>query len=105
MTRIFWAAVLTLLFAPPFAAAADDDQSVTSQLPNRPKASQVVRQESLEMPGVTACHQCEWRPKPHTKAAAEQCGTTPEGTAKTAVFECGFAPDCERVCNFVHCTD
>lgn len=94
---------VTLTSACAFAQDQDDDTGV---LPTRkPKASSVVRQESLELPGLTACHQCEWRPKPHQKAAAEQCGTTPEGTAKVGIFECGFSPDCDRVCNFVECAN
>jgi hypothetical protein len=62
-----------------------------------------VRQESLELPGLTACHQCEWRPKPNQMAAAEQCGMTPDGAPKVGLFECGFSPDCERLCQFVEC--
>jgi hypothetical protein len=95
------AAVLLGLWVLP-AAAADDDDVPAVETP-KPRAS-VVRQETLELPGLTACHQCEWRPKPHTKAAPEECGTTPDGTARMGEFECGFSPDCERVCNFVSCT-
>ena len=85
------------------ATAADDEEAQAAATP-KPPAS-VVRQETLELPGLTACHQCEWRPKPHSKAAAEQCGTTPDGTARLGNFECGFSPDCERVCNFVDCKE
>lgn len=62
-----------------------------------------TRSESLEIPGLTACHQCEWRPKPNERPAAEQCGTGADGKAFIAEFECGFSQDCERVCNFVRC--
>jgi hypothetical protein len=88
----------------PSARAADDD-GAGAELPKRATAASVVRQESLEMPGITACHQCEWRPKPHTKAAPQQCGSGPDGSARQGVFECGFSPDCERVCNFVQCVE
>jgi hypothetical protein len=72
---------------------------------DKPQASvqKLVRQESLELPGLTACHQCEWRPHPHQQAAPEQCGTGADGTPKIGQFECGFSPDCERVCNFLMC--
>jgi hypothetical protein len=71
---------------------------------DKPRAS-VARQDSLEIPGLTACHQCEWRPKPHTKAAQEECGMTPDGTPRMGLFECGFSQECDRVCNFVRCAD
>jgi len=58
---------------------------------------------SLEIPGVTACHQCEWRPKPHQMRAADRCGIGADGDPKLAEFECGFSEDCQRVCNFVRC--
>lgn len=81
--------------------AADEDES---SLPiERPVQQSVVRHETLELPGLTACHQCEWRPHLHEQAAAERCGTTPDGKAKVGQFECGFSPDCERVCNFLSC--
>ena len=83
-------------------ARAAEGESGLEQLE---KPSKVVRQESLEIPGLTACHQCEWRPKPHTKAAPEQCGKTPEGTARMGIFECGFSQECDRVCNFVQCAE
>ncbi|HEU0290679.1 MAG TPA: hypothetical protein VFR39_08010 [Burkholderiales bacterium] len=75
-------------------------------LHDKPQASvqKLVRHETLELPGLTACHQCEWRPHPHEQAAPEQCGLTADGAPRTAQFECGFSPDCERVCNFVSCT-
>lgn len=63
----------------------------------------LTRQESLELPGLTACHQCEWRPSAHTMAAGERCGYDEAGKANVAVFECGFSQDCKRVCNFMHC--
>jgi hypothetical protein len=87
------------------ASAADDESSLPSQVKRKGAASTVVRQESLELPGLTACHQCEWRPHLHEMGAAEQCGTSPTGTPKTGQFECGFSPDCERVCTFVRCAD
>ena len=97
-------AALVLAFWSAALLAADDDSSSPVSELRKPGAS-VARQESLEMPGITACHQCEWRPKPHTKAAQDECGSTPDGTAKMGIFECGFSPDCDRVCNFVRCAD
>ncbi len=85
------------------AAAGDDDVGLEDRA-DKPRAS-VARQESLELPGLTACHQCEWRPKPHTKAAEQQCGLAPDGAPRLAVFECGFSPDCDRVCNFLQCVE
>lgn len=101
--RAFFAALLMASVWTATAAAGDDDAVVGVDAP-KPRAS-VARQESLEMPGITACHQCEWRPKPHTKAAGEQCGMTPDGAPRPGIFECGFSPDCDRVCNFVRCAE
>jgi hypothetical protein len=95
------ASIATLLWVLPVFGAGDD---TILEFTEKPRAS-VARQESLELPGLTACHQCEWRPKPHTKAAAEQCGLTPDGAPRMAVFECGFSPECDRVCNFLQCTE
>jgi hypothetical protein len=93
-------AVLSLLAPAAPAAEADDDPS----LPQASKrAGAIVRSDSLEMPGVTACHQCEWRPKPNNMSAVDQCGVGPDGNAKLAEFECGFTEDCQRLCNFVRC--
>jgi hypothetical protein len=62
------------------------------------------RQESLEIPGLTAgCHVCEWRPKLNQKPAAEQCGVNDAGEPIIGLFECGFSQDCERVCNLLSC--
>jgi hypothetical protein len=99
MNRILAFGALSLLSLA--AAAADPDESSLPQASKR--ASTVVRSESLEMPGLTACHQCEWRPKPNNMAAADRCGVAPDGNAKLAEFECGFSEDCQRVCNFVRC--
>lgn len=105
MTRLFavLAAISAVLAVGVVTASADDK----TQLPlsEKPQASvqKLVRQETLELPGLTACHQCEWRPHPHEKAAPEQCGLTAAGAPRTGKFECGFSPDCERVCNFVSC--
>ena len=64
------------------------------------------RQESLELPGLTAgCHICEWRPKLNEKPAPEQCGVDTEGNPLVGLFECGFAEDCERVCKFLACEE
>jgi hypothetical protein len=93
-------ALLGCLAAP--AAHADDQRDGASEAPAASRIN-VVRQESLELPGLTACHQCEWRPKPNQMGAAEQCGTGPDGAARVGLFECGFSQDCERVCNFVEC--
>jgi hypothetical protein len=68
----------------------------------KPTAS-FVRSDSLELPGLTACHQCEWRPKANQMSAADRCGVAANGHPKVAEFECGFSPDCQRVCNFVRC--
>lgn len=90
------------VFAPVAHAADAEDAG----LPKSSKAgSSVVRSDSLEMPGITACHQCEWRPKPNKMGDANQCGVGPDGNAKLAEFECGFSEDCQRVCNFVRCLD
>jgi hypothetical protein len=85
------------------AAFTADEQAAV--LPEKPQASvqKLVRHETLELPGLTACHQCEWRPHLHDQAAAEQCGVSSDGTARIGQFECGFSPDCERVCNFLSC--
>ena len=92
------AAALTLLLSGAYAAEEDE-----SSLPQDQPAASRVRQESLELPGLTACHQCEWRPHLHEQAAPEQCGTRPDGAAKIGQFECGFSPDCDRICNFLGC--
>ena len=85
----------------PAARAAEPDD------PSPPKASKApndwLHSGSLEIPGVTACHQCEWRPKPHQMGAADRCGVGPDGTPKMAEFECGYSEDCQRVCNFTRC--
>jgi hypothetical protein len=101
MSRIILLVMLSMLSLA--AAAADSDETSPPQASKR--ASSVVRSDSLEIPGVTACHQCEWRPKPNNMAAGDQCGVGPDGTAKLAEFECGFSEDCQRVCNFVRCLD
>lgn len=93
--------LLSWLAAP--AAYCGEDDAAEAAEGGQSKAAGVLRQDSLELPGLTACHQCEWRPKPNQMAAAEQCGMTPDGAPKVGLFECGFAPDCERVCNFVEC--
>jgi hypothetical protein len=85
----------------PSLRAAEPDESPP------PAASKALRDwalsGNLEIPGVTACHQCEWRPKPHQMRAADHCGVGPDGNPKVAEFECGFSEDCQRVCNFVRC--
>ena len=96
-----WVAVA--LAAP--SAFAADQASEEATLPEKPQASvqKFVRSETLELPGLTACHQCEWRPHLNEQAAAEQCGIGPDGAPKIGQFECGFSPDCQRVCNFLGC--
>jgi hypothetical protein len=65
---------------------------------------QYERQDSLELPGLTAgCHVCEWRPKLNQKPAPEECGVDASGNPLLGLFECGFSEDCERVCNFLGC--
>jgi hypothetical protein len=93
------AAFSVLTWAQDDGGEPSEASSMASQKPK------LVRQDSLELPGLTACHQCEWRPKPHQMAAQEQCGMTPDGHPKAGVYECGFSPDCQRVCNFVRCAD
>jgi len=87
----------SLLFAAPSWASDEMDRDGGSTV-HKPS-----RQESLELPGLTACHQCEWRPSSHTMAAGERCGYDNDGKANVAIFECGFAQDCKRVCNFERC--
>jgi len=99
-------AVLTLGFAS--SLLADDSTPLPYPLKQQVQASKksaplVGRSDSLEIPGLTACHQCEWRPKPHEQAAADQCGTGPDGKPVVGEFECGFSQECDRVCNFVRC--
>lgn len=106
MKKTFIAATaLALLQLAPAVRAGDSTTSLEELRQPDPKATRVVRQETLELPGLTACHQCEWRPKMNKMAALEQCGSSADGSAKSGQFECGFSPDCERVCNFVQCLD
>jgi len=88
----------------PIAHAAEADEPSASSPPKASKApSDWLHSGSLEIPGVTACHQCEWRPKPHQMGAADRCGIGPDGHPKLAEFECGYSEDCQRVCNFMRC--
>ncbi len=76
-----------------FAADGEEDPQIEYE-----------RQESLEIPGLTAgCHVCEWRPKLNQKPAPDQCGVDDSGQPVIGLFECGFSEDCERVCNFLGC--
>jgi hypothetical protein len=95
-----WILIPLVLFALSSVALGGDDLEPETNSSTSPKFS---RQESLELPGLTACHQCEWRPSAHTMAAGERCGVDDQGKAKVALFECGFSQDCKRVCNFVRC--
>lgn len=97
--------VLAALSQAPGARAGDSEPGLDELRPAKPKASTMARQETLELPGLTACHQCEWRPKKNKMAASEQCGTAADGSARMGQFECGFSPDCERVCNFIQCSE
>jgi hypothetical protein len=99
MKRMLAVVALCALALP--AAAADPDESSLPEASTR--ASTVVRSDSLEIPGLTACHKCEWRPKPNKMSASEQCGVGADGSGMLAEFECGFSEDCQRVCNFVRC--
>ena len=97
---------LTMAFAS--AGLAQTAEPLPLPVKKQPQASQssvpvAVRSESLELPGLTACHQCEWRPKPNEMAAPEQCGIGADGKPLLAQFECGFSQECDRVCNFVRC--
>ena len=96
---------LLLAHAVAFAASDDNESVLPGVTKRKAEASTVVRQESLELPGLTACHQCEWRPHLNEMGAADRCGTDASGTAKVAQFECGFSPDCNRVCTFVLCAE
>ena len=101
--------VVVLLFASAVSPVTFADEPAGLPLPvKKPvQASQaaplVSRSDSLEIPGLTACHQCEWRPKPHEQAAPDQCGIAQDGKPRLAEFECGFSQSCDRVCNFVRC--
>ena len=97
-----WILFSAVLIALSTSATAGDDLNTDESSGALPKS---LRQESLELPGLTACHQCEWRPSGHTMAAGERCGTDDQGKAKVALFECGFSQDCKRVCNFIRCGD
>jgi hypothetical protein len=90
------------LLSPLALSAADPSDSEPAEGQASRAAASFIRSDSLELPGLTACHQCEWRPKPH-QMAAEQCGSDTEGKPRLAEFECGFSEDCQRVCNFVRC--
>jgi hypothetical protein len=107
MNRASMAGIVILTFG--FATLSfADDPAPLFPLKQQVQASKkpaplVSRSESLEIPGLTACHKCEWRPKPHEQAAPDQCGTTGDGKPLVGEFECGFSQECDRVCNFVRC--
>jgi hypothetical protein len=107
MIRLFVVVLAGLWLTIPavFADSDDSQSSLPSALKRGSGSSTVVRQESLELPGLTACHQCEWRPHLHEMGAADQCGVNANGAPKTGQFECGFSPDCDRVCTFVRCAE
>ena len=106
-TLCFVALAATVALAAP-AYAADEDESSLPGASVVPKRKQGVvhaaRQESLELPGLTACHQCEWQPRASEMPSA-RCGSDASGTFKKAVFECGYTPDCNRKCEFLHCVN
>lgn len=58
----------------------------------------VERKTTLELPGVTACHTCEWRPM-KKEMAADQCSGAP------GIFDCGRDTDCEPKCEFLKCAN
>jgi hypothetical protein len=69
-------------------------------------AIEYERQESLEIPGLTAgCHICEWRPKLNNMPAPDQCGTDEAGEPLVGLFQCGYSEDCQRICNFLGCEE
>ncbi len=74
--------------------AADDAVSAEKQAA---ASVQSVRKDTLELPGVTACHTCEWRPM-KTEMETDQC------TNKIGWFDCGRDTDCEKKCVFVKCS-
>src|SRR5262245_27556965 len=102
LTTVLTSVTTALALAIPIASDAEEAELPATEKPQA-SVQKLVRQESLELPGLTACHQCEWRPHAHQQAAPEQCGTAADGRPKIGQFECGFSPDCERVCNFVRC--
>ncbi len=104
-STVFTLAALALLQLGGTAYATDSDGSLDALRESTPRSTQTARQETLELPGLTACHQCEWRPKMNKMAAQEQCGSGVDGSAKYGQFECGFSPDCDRVCNFIQCVE
>jgi len=104
-TKAIALGLLAALHWAPAAHAAENEASLDELNQARGSAARIVRQETLELPGLTACHQCEWRPKMNKMAASEQCGSTADGSARMGQFECGFSPDCERVCNFIQCSE
>ena len=103
LSHALFAASMILSSAAAFAQNAEPLPLPVKQQAQASQKAPSVRSESLELPGLTACHQCEWRPKPHEMAAPDQCGTAPDGQGKIAEFECGFSQACDRVCNFVRC--
>lgn len=84
------------LFAAFGGAYAQDEPRSSARAEDSESRSLPKRKETLELPGLTACHQCEWYPS-LTEMAAEQCGANP------GVYECGRVPDCEKKCVFVKC--
>lgn len=99
LLRYLWVLAATLMVGMSASVQAGDDLDTDGGESIR----KLTRQESLELPGLTACHQCEWRPSAHNMAAGERCGFDDAGKARVAEFECGFSQDCKRVCNFVRC--
>jgi hypothetical protein len=83
---VAWAAPL---FAADKGTEAGDPEALTSL--------KSARKDSLELPGVTACHTCEWRPL-KTEMETDQC------TGKIGWFDCGRDIDCEKKCVFVKCS-
>jgi len=104
MKRLAAVVVLTVLCLGPGAALAGDNDVQASAQDQASKApGTFVRTDSLELPGVTACHQCEWRPKLNHMGAGDRCGVDSTGKARMAEFECGFSEDCQRICTFLRC--
>jgi len=76
------------------AVAADD--AAAGEKPATTNV-QSARKDTLELPGITACHTCEWRPM-KTEMETDQCSN------KIGWFDCGRDTDCEKKCVFVKCS-
>jgi hypothetical protein len=90
--------VLALVLGAAWAAPVFTAQDAASNKPEAVADLKSARKDSLELPGVTACHTCEWRPM-KTEMETDQC------TNKIGWFDCGRDTDCEKKCVFVKCSE